>query len=248
MKLWEPTDDDGNPKADEAVYQFTVKVSVVAREGQTGESTAWLTDATRPDGSANPLAELPLAQYLLANPDKTLKNLYIFRSPFGESVSLREFLETAAPSVITTKYSCFLPICGRFKVALKGLVRSDAYKRLVWSQWVDAIELVAIPKRDAAETVDPEERDQLEAMYAPPRPPRPPPVSSGPPHSLPPVARTPAPPVSSGPRLATDSPSARTVPPSPHQLCRGAADCRLNTPTPLYRPAALRSARRGPAT
>lgn len=180
MKLWEPTDDDGNPKPEEAVYQFTVKISVVAREGQTGESTAWLTDATRPDGSANPLAELALAQYLLANPDKTLKNLHIFRSPYGDGVSLRELLETAATSVITTKYSCFLPICARFKVALKGLVRSDAYKRLVWSQWVDAIELVAIPKRDAVEEINPEERDQLEAMYAPPVPSDPPPLTTRP--------------------------------------------------------------------
>lgn len=173
MKRWEPLDEDGNPKTDEAVYQFTVKVSVVAREGQTGESTAWLTDATRPDGSPNPLAELPLAQYLLSNPDKTLKSVNIFRTPFGEPVSLREFLETASPSLITTKHSCFVPICARFKVALKGLVRSDSYNRLVWSQWVDAVELVAIPKRDAVESVDAEERDQLEAMCAPP-PARPP--------------------------------------------------------------------------
>lgn len=164
VKLWEPTDEDGNPKPNEAVYQFSVKIMVVAREGQTGESTAWLTDATRPDGSPNPLAELPLAQYLLANPTKTLKSVNVFRNAFGEPIGLREFFETAAPSVITTKNSCFIPICARFQIALKGLVRSDTYNRLVWSQWVDAIELVAIPKRDAVDSVDPEERDQLEAM------------------------------------------------------------------------------------
>ena len=164
VKLWEPTDEEGNPRPNEAVYQFSVKILVVAREGQTGDSTAWLTDATRPDGSPNPLAELPLAQYLLANPTKTLKSANVFRSAFGEPISLREFFETAAPSVITTRNSCFIPICARFKMAIKGLVRSDTYNRLVWSQWVDAIELVAIPKRDAVDSVDPDERDQLEAM------------------------------------------------------------------------------------
>jgi hypothetical protein len=164
VKLYEPTDDEGNPKPDDAVYQFSVKISVVAREGQTGESTEWLTDATRPDGSPNPLADLPIAEYLRANPTKTLKSVNVFRSAFGEPISLREFFETAAPSVIITKNSCFIPICARFKVALKGLVRSDTYNRLVWSQWVDAIELVAIPKRTAVDSVDQEERDQLEAM------------------------------------------------------------------------------------
>lgn len=163
------------------MYQFTAKISVVARDGQTGESTAWLTDAIRPDASANPLFELPVAQYLLANPTKTLKSVDIFRDPFGGRVSLREFLETVSPAIITTKNSCFIPICARFKLALKGLVRSDAYNRLVWSQWVDNVDLVAIPKRDALEEANPEERDALEAMYAPPPlrrrlPPAPPPT------------------------------------------------------------------------